>query len=367
MANANEVIVNGETILDLRSDTVTSKTLQKGYTAHDKSGTKITGTLEVPATEEQTVELSMLSGNQVIQPTNGKVMSKVTVQKPDTLLPENIKKGVVIGGVTGTLEAGGTRETWVIKSDASGVFATTQIAFTSNGQNFTSIGANYDDTGSVIILHYDNNEIAGYDPGAGSGFEFENEAYRKLTFDTSPAGALLTWLQSNATKQPDDTAVLDTKALTITSNGPVSVTPDAPYDALKKVDVTVNVASGGGGGAGFKVTFPATATNWANVIAAYLLLSDGTVKSFKSYSAVSGQTIENVAGILVRNYDPFYVLRMTLSAGGIAQLYVEENTASNVVTTAPNSTVTPYNGGHNLFWWPVADTVISAIEMYNTD
>lgn len=47
MANANQVIVNGETILDLRSDTVTPGTLQKGSTAHDKSGTKITGTLEV--------------------------------------------------------------------------------------------------------------------------------------------------------------------------------------------------------------------------------------------------------------------------------------------------------------------------------
>lgn len=42
-------------------------------------------------------------------------------------------------------------------------------------------------------------------------------------------------------------SVQDTKAITITSNGTVSVTPDAPYDALKKVDVTVNVASGGGG------------------------------------------------------------------------------------------------------------------------
>ena len=40
----------------------------------------------------------------------------------------------------------------------------------------------------------------------------------------------------------------ENKALTITSNGTVSVTPDAPYDGLKKVDVTVNVASGGGGG-----------------------------------------------------------------------------------------------------------------------
>ena len=37
---------------------------------------------------------------------------------------------------------------------------------------------------------------------------------------------------------------LQSKALTITSNGTVSVTPDAPYDALKKVDVTVNVSGG---------------------------------------------------------------------------------------------------------------------------
>ena len=61
--------------------------------------------MEVLATEERTVELSMPSGNQVILPTSGKGMRKVTIQKPDTLLPENIKKDVVIGGVTGALEA----------------------------------------------------------------------------------------------------------------------------------------------------------------------------------------------------------------------------------------------------------------------
>lgn len=153
-------------------------------------------------------------------------------------------KTAYVGGtkITGTLEAsssGGAKETWVIKSDAAGEFATTQIAFTSNGRKFTSIGANYD--GTVFILQYDNNEIATFTPGASAGYEFYNEAYRKLTFDTPPTGDLLTWLQSNGVKQPDDTAIQDTKALTITSNGTVSVTPDAPYDALKKVDVTVNV------------------------------------------------------------------------------------------------------------------------------
>lgn len=61
--------------------------------------------MEVLATEERTVELSMPSGNQVILPTSSKGMRKVTIQKPDTMLPENIKKDVVIGGVTGGLEA----------------------------------------------------------------------------------------------------------------------------------------------------------------------------------------------------------------------------------------------------------------------
>ena len=92
-------------------------------------------------------------------------------------------------------------ETWVIKSDATGVFATTQISFTSNGQKFTSIGADYD-AGSFVILRYDDGEVAGYDTAVGDlVYEFYNDAYRKLTFDTPPTGDLLTWLQANATRQ----------------------------------------------------------------------------------------------------------------------------------------------------------------------
>ena len=216
MANANQVIVNGETILDLRSDTVTPETLQKGYTAHDKSGTKITGTLEA---------------------------SSVSVQP--------------------------------------------------------------------------------------------------------------------------------SKSVTITSNGIVSVTPDASYDAMSSVDVTVDVASGGGGGAGFKVTFPATATNWGEVdpSCAFILLADGTLKSVEDYSTIGGKTIENVAGIQIKSMVDMFVLRMTLSAGGIAQVSFDEliDIRLSVVTTAPNATPIEYNMGRKMFWWPVADTVISSIEMYNTD
>ena len=45
--DVNQVIVNGETILDLTNDTVTPNDLVKGVTAHDKSGTAIVGTVEV--------------------------------------------------------------------------------------------------------------------------------------------------------------------------------------------------------------------------------------------------------------------------------------------------------------------------------
>ena len=39
----NKVVYGGKTLIDLTADTVTPETLQEGTTAHDKSGTLITG------------------------------------------------------------------------------------------------------------------------------------------------------------------------------------------------------------------------------------------------------------------------------------------------------------------------------------
>lgn len=54
------------------------------------------------ATEEKAVALDMGDGDQVVEPSNGKTISKLTVEKPVTLTAENIKAGVNIGGVDGT-------------------------------------------------------------------------------------------------------------------------------------------------------------------------------------------------------------------------------------------------------------------------
>ncbi len=59
------------------------------------------------ATEEKAVALDMGDGDQVVEPSDGKTISKLTVEKPITLTAENIKAGVNIGGVDGTYTGSG--------------------------------------------------------------------------------------------------------------------------------------------------------------------------------------------------------------------------------------------------------------------
>lgn len=55
---------------------------------------------------EKTILLNFTEGDMEVTPRNGEVFSKVTIQKPDSLVPENIAKNEVVAGVIGTHEGG---------------------------------------------------------------------------------------------------------------------------------------------------------------------------------------------------------------------------------------------------------------------
>lgn len=251
--SVNRVMVNDSVILDLTGDNVTPATLAKGATAHDKSGSKITGTLTVPEFQSKTVELSMASGNQTITPDSGKVLSQVTVTKPSTLVPENIKSGVSIGGVTGTYEGSGgggsgsgsyniavtensdgsqnlaitdaassnlpVVETWVFNESLNKVpnedmtltaevplsicdISYSQIAFDSYINDFSDLFAEKDFVtadGTEILTYYRTTLCRVDDLGDSS---WNNEYVRTIKFhEAVPDGDFKTWLQANAVKQ----------------------------------------------------------------------------------------------------------------------------------------------------------------------
>ena len=123
MATGNQTVLPDEDM------TLSSATIIKPDTMipeNIKTGVNIggvVGTAPTPKVEQtKTVDLDMAAGNQTISPDEGKVLSSVVVTKPTTLVAENIKKGINIGGVIGTLEGGaGATEPYIEETyDANG-------------------------------------------------------------------------------------------------------------------------------------------------------------------------------------------------------------------------------------------------------
>ena len=133
----NKIIYNGSVLLDLTSDTVTAADLASGVTAHDKSGAQITGTstFDSDTTDANAVAAEILVGktayvnkNKVTgsMPDNGAIAEtiadvagevtvpagyhdgsgkvKIDATEAAKLIPANIKAGVTVLNVLGTLE-----------------------------------------------------------------------------------------------------------------------------------------------------------------------------------------------------------------------------------------------------------------------
>ena len=123
MATGNQTVLpdEGMTLSSatiIKPDTMIPENIKVGV---DIGG--VVGTAPTPKAEQtKTVDLDMAAGNQTINPDEGKVLSSAVVTKPTTLVAENIKKGINIGGVIGTLEGGaGATEPYIEETyDADG-------------------------------------------------------------------------------------------------------------------------------------------------------------------------------------------------------------------------------------------------------
>ena len=138
MANkkVNKVVYGGTVLIDLTGDTVTADKVLTGYTAHDKSGATITGTCDYDVnSEDATVAVAeMLNGKTAYargskitgtMPNNGAVTKTISTKTQEVsiaqgyhdgsgkvsissteqakIIPTNIRDGVTILGVTGTM------------------------------------------------------------------------------------------------------------------------------------------------------------------------------------------------------------------------------------------------------------------------
>ena len=132
----NKVVYGGTVLIDLTGDTVTADKVLTGYTAHDKSGETITGTCEYDVnSEDATVAVAeILTGKTAYargskitgtMPNNGAVTKTISTKTQEVsiaqgyhdgsgkvsissteqakIIPTNIRDGVTILGVTGTM------------------------------------------------------------------------------------------------------------------------------------------------------------------------------------------------------------------------------------------------------------------------
>ena len=229
------------------------------------SGVTVTTNVPATPTEEKTVDLAMASGNQVVTPASGKHLTKVTITKPATLAAGNIKSGVNIGGVTGTLSPAKTEQAktvdlamasgnQVVSPDSgkvlSGVTITKPATLVASnikkGVTIGGVAGSYAPTFTT--------ETKTVDLAMGSGNQVISKSSGKDGMTQVTITKPSTMLPANIKKGVNIGGVVgsleapslqNSKAVTITSNGTTTITPDASYDAMKNVSVKVNVAGTG--------------------------------------------------------------------------------------------------------------------------
>lgn len=157
MEKANKVILNTETLIDLTGDDTVESDVAAGKKFHRYDGAACVGTRQAPSgtvaitpdnapdsgtnidvtntkyvtvpgdAEDIVNNLTFDEGDQMEYASDNYFMRKVIIKKPDTLLPENIKEGIAIAGISGELKEGITPN-GTLQITEAGTFDVTEYA-----------------------------------------------------------------------------------------------------------------------------------------------------------------------------------------------------------------------------------------------
>ena len=108
--NEEDIDINVNIFPTIQSLSITPSETSQTFNASSVDGYKPVNVSAIQ-TETPTVALSLASGNQTVNASSGKYIKSLTITKPSTLIASNIRSGVSIAGVSGSLSPAKTEQT----------------------------------------------------------------------------------------------------------------------------------------------------------------------------------------------------------------------------------------------------------------
>ena len=132
--NVEDIDINVDIAPTIQSLSITPSETSQTFNASNVDGYKPVNVSAIQ-TETPTVNLSLASGNQTVNASSGKYIKSLTITKPSTLVASNIKSGVNIAGVNGSLSPAKPEQAKIITITENGTTTVTP----DSGQVLSSV------------------------------------------------------------------------------------------------------------------------------------------------------------------------------------------------------------------------------------